>query len=204
MPPRCSAHGPRHGGLRTLTAGAVALLLLPPAGWWGRSQDTPLGSTVCAWAAAQATSRIPSLPQRWVGVLAAYLLRPSAASVARREEFRRLQGWSHPVVGVHIRRTDKLESEAKAHSVAEYMGEAERMCDQLLPSGWAARAAAATAAAASQAQPAGGLPRERLSECSVYLASDEPQVAAEVREAYPHIFTMLDDRAMQAGEAHGK
>jgi hypothetical protein len=43
-----------------------------------------------------------SLLCRWVGVLTSYLLRPSAKSLQRHAEFR------GAVVGVHIRRTDKV------------------------------------------------------------------------------------------------
>jgi len=31
------------------------------------------------------------------------------------------QGLSHPIVGIHVRRTDKVGTEAAFHSVEEYM-----------------------------------------------------------------------------------
>ncbi|WIA15574.1 hypothetical protein OEZ85_002201 [Tetradesmus obliquus] len=78
----------------------------------------------------------------WVGMLASYLLRPSAASLQRHAAFKAANAWAAagPVVGVHIRRTDKLAAEAKLHRVDEYMRHVEYLCDMRLASGWQQRA----------------------------------------------------------------
>jgi hypothetical protein len=128
-----------------------------------------------------------------VGVLTSYLLRPSGASLARHEAFRTANGWGSPIAGVHIRRTDKLEQEAQLHKPEEYMTHVERMCDQQLPSGWQERAL-------QQQQPAGATGAVRHSECSIYLASDEPKVAEEVKQAYRHIHVITNDDSLQTGE----
>ncbi|WIA43735.1 hypothetical protein OEZ86_010161 [Tetradesmus obliquus] len=74
----------------------------------------------------------------WVGMLASYLLRPSAPSLQRHAAFKAANAWAAagPVVGVHIRRTDKLAAEAKLHQVDEYMRHVEYLCDMRLASGW--------------------------------------------------------------------
>ena len=123
---------------------------------------------------------------RWVGVLASYLLRPSALSLQRHAEYRSTHGWASPVVGVHIRRTDKISSgEAKLHSVPEYMSHVERYCDLVLPSGWQQRA--------QSAEP--GNSRN----CTIYLATDEPAVSKEIQENFPHIQVLTDPVALETG-----
>jgi hypothetical protein len=137
-----------------------------------------------------------------VGVLITYLLRPSGASLARHEAFRAANDWRSPVVGVHIRRTDKLEHEAQLHKPQEYMMHVERLCDQQLPSGWQERALQQQQQQQQQQQPADSAAAAgvvRRSECSIYLASDAPAVAAEVKQAYRHIHVIINDAALQTG-----
>uniref|UniRef100_A0A383W6Q5 GT23 domain-containing protein n=1 Tax=Tetradesmus obliquus TaxID=3088 RepID=A0A383W6Q5_TETOB len=144
------------------------------------------------WDVLEAVQLFKSRPQIWwVGVLTSYLLRPSSASLARHAAFRASQQWGSPIVGVHIRRTDKLDMEAKLHQPEEYMTHVERLCDQRLPSGWQERAMQE-----QQQQEAAGSHAQH-SECSIYLASDEPAVAAEVRQAYRHIHVITNDNGLQ-------
>jgi len=103
----------------------------------------------------------------------------------------------------------------------------ERYCDLKLESGWqvkaieaakqtALAAAAAGAASTSFQEAAGGdagaqaaagagdaavAGRVRTSNCSVYLASDEPAVAAEIRQKYRHIHLIVNEPGLKAGEA---
>jgi hypothetical protein len=139
-------------------------------------------------------------------VLASFILRPSAASAARHAEYRSSHAWASPVVGVHIRRTDKVTSkEAKHHSVPEYLAHVERYCDWKLGSGWQERAqqhsqgdAGAVEAAPGQQQPASAdtvsSPR-----CSVYLATDEPAVVKEIQENFPHLHVITNPVALATG-----
>jgi hypothetical protein len=182
-----------------------------------------------------------------------YLMRPSGASLQRPAEFTAANAWAGPIVGVHVRRTDKLAAEAKLHQADEYMQHVEYLCDQRLSSGWqdralrlqkqqvvqgeqqamaqaaaiatggnptdAADAAAASAAAAATAAKGAATARggaaaaaaaaaagrqaklkQRHSECSVYLASDEPAVATEARQKYKHIHIITNDKALQSGK----
>ena len=78
-------------------------------------------------------------------------------------------GFSHPVVGVHVRRTDKVGTEAAFHSIEEYMARVDdwyRKYELLHPP--------ASAAAASASLPAG---RKR----NVFLATDEPLLLDEAK-----------------------
>jgi hypothetical protein len=74
-------------------------------------------------------------------VLSSYLLRPSATSAAVLQQHKAQHAWRSPVVGMHIRRTDKLAFEAAFHSVDEYMRQVQLQCDLALAPGWRAAAA---------------------------------------------------------------
>lgn len=137
-------------------------------------------------------------------MLASYILRPSASSAARHAEYRTSHAWASPVVGVHIRRTDKVTSkEAKQHSVPEYMAHVERYCDWKLGPGWQEHAqhskggagAVGTAAPGLQQQPAAA----SSPHCSVYLATDEPAVVKEIEENFPHIQVITNPVALATG-----
>ena len=123
---------------------------------------------------------------RWIGVLASYLLRPSATSLQVQGDMRRTQNWQSPIVGVHIRRTDKVTSgEAKLHSVDEYMSHVERWCDWKLPPGWQERAVSKPSADNMTLS-------NTADRCSIYLATDEPEVEEDIRERYQHIHVITN------------
>eukprot|EP00775_Hariotina_reticulata_P005938 gene5938-6177_t len=167
----------------------------------------------------------PSIPQDVLDVVGLFHSRPE---IWRLADFRQHQDWASPIVGVHVRRTDKIGGEAFLHNVEEYMQHVERYCDLRLESGWQlkaiqaaknAAAAAATSAAGNASGPVNGssagdakaqaaagagagaaaVPRARTSNCSVYLASDEPAVAEEIRQKYTHIHLMVNEPALKAG-----
>ena len=57
----------------------------------------------------------------WVSQFLKYLLRPQEDTAQMLADAEKDQGLTHPVVGVHVRRTDKVGTEAAFHSVEEYM-----------------------------------------------------------------------------------
>ncbi|KAH8324095.1 hypothetical protein KR074_009011 [Drosophila pseudoananassae] len=57
----------------------------------------------------------------WVGQFLKYLLRPQTTTRDFLTSGMRNLGWERPIVGVHVRRTDKVGTEAACHSVEEYM-----------------------------------------------------------------------------------
>ena len=125
----------------------------------------------------------------WIGMLMKFLLRPSEASVHRQAAV--VFGTGPPVVGVHIRRTDKVTAgEALQYEVDEYMQHVETFCNAKLPSGWQ-----------KQNKSASGSRKE----CVVYVATDEPQILQQVKEGYPHIRLVGDsDVAKVAADQAGR
>ena len=57
----------------------------------------------------------------WVSQFLKYLLRPQPNTAQMLTEAESELGFSKPIVGIHVRRTDKVGTEAAFHSVDEYM-----------------------------------------------------------------------------------
>ncbi|XP_068688113.1 alpha-(1,6)-fucosyltransferase-like [Montipora foliosa] len=57
----------------------------------------------------------------WIGQFTKYLFRFSAETQDKIDEKRALLGFKKPIVGVQVRRTDKINTEAAFHSIEEYM-----------------------------------------------------------------------------------
>lgn len=97
----------------------------------------------------------------WVGQFLKYLLRTQPATQEMLDAGRSKLGFQRPIVGVHIRRTDKVGTEASLHTVDEYMRGVDEYYDQL-----------------EQV--------ERVTRRRVFLASDDAKVIDEARQKYPH------------------
>ncbi|ESN89823.1 hypothetical protein HELRODRAFT_194786 [Helobdella robusta] len=100
----------------------------------------------------------------WVGQLMKYLMRPQPTFQMDIDDVAKDLGFDEGevTVGVHIRRTDKVATEAAFHSLDEYMAHVDTYFDVL-----------DTIAA---------YPKKR----SIYLATDEPSVFQEVAQKYPN------------------
>jgi len=98
----------------------------------------------------------------WVSQFLLYMLRPQPHLTEMLQNTVENFKFEHPIVGVHIRRTDKVGTEAAFHSVEEYMVHVEE---------W--------------------FRKQRLTDPTiksrVYVASDEPRVLGECRKKYPDI-----------------
>ncbi len=95
-----------------------------------------------------------------MGQFLKYMLKPQSALQAELENMRATLNFTHPVVGVHIRRTDKVGTEAGYHSIHEYMPHVElwfKIYEQTHP----------------------------VDSRRVYIATDYPPVIAEARRKYP-------------------
>lgn len=103
----------------------------------------------------------------WVGQILKYLLKPQKKTSDLINEAIKSTGFQKPIVGVHIRRTDKVGTEAALHKVDEYMMWVDEYFDQL-----------------ELKQP--------VEKRRIYLASDEPKVIQETRDKYPH-YEVLGD-----------
>ena len=57
----------------------------------------------------------------FIGQLLKYIMRPSDYMNDYIRKFKQQNQFNHPIVGIHVRRTDKIGTEAKFHSIDEYM-----------------------------------------------------------------------------------
>ena len=98
----------------------------------------------------------------WVSQFLKFMLRPQPHLEQMLQSTVENFKFQHPIVGVHIRRTDKVGTEAAFHSVEEYMTHVQE---------W--------------------FRKQKLTQPDVkprvYVASDEPRVLAECRKKYPEI-----------------
>ena len=98
----------------------------------------------------------------WVSQFLKYILRPQNSTAQFLNDLEIANNLTNPIVGVHIRRTDKLEKEASFHDVNEYMRHVSEYF-QLAE-----------------------IKRGKIvSPKRIYIASDDPSVFSECRENYP-------------------
>ncbi|KAH8270981.1 hypothetical protein KR044_007522 [Drosophila immigrans] len=96
----------------------------------------------------------------WVGQFLKYLLRPQTSTRDFLNSGMRNLGWQRPIVGVHVRRTDKVGTEAAFHGIEEYMTHVEDYYRTLEING-------------------SSVVRR------IFLASDDARVIEEARKKYP-------------------
>lgn len=96
----------------------------------------------------------------WVGQFLKYLLRPQDSLKRAINETTAKLGFQKPIVGIHVRRTDKVGTEAAFHHINEYMKQVESFYRQL-----------------EMVQP---VPVRR-----VYVASDDSSVLEEAKKKFP-------------------
>lgn len=95
----------------------------------------------------------------WVGQFLKYLLRPQGATENMLKIGMERLGFKKPIVGVHVRRTDKVGTEAAFHGIDEYMRYVEDYYQQLEINGTSVKR-------------------------RVFLASDDARVLDEARKKY--------------------
>lgn len=94
----------------------------------------------------------------WYGQLMSYILRLQTSALKKISDFKTSTGYKHPIVGVHIRRTDK-HTEAAFHDVQEYMVQVEDYYAELSLT-------------------------THVEKKRVFVATDEPRVVDEIRTKY--------------------
>lgn len=94
----------------------------------------------------------------WVGQVLKYLMRPQENVKNLLESSKEKLGFEKPIVGIHVRRTDKVGTEAAFHDIDEYMVKVEQYFNQLE-----------------------NPPQVRR----VFVASDDPKVITNARKRYP-------------------
>ncbi|XP_070383400.1 alpha-(1,6)-fucosyltransferase-like isoform X1 [Dermacentor albipictus] len=105
----------------------------------------------------------------WYGQVTAYILRLQNSSRQLMEDFKKKNGYEHPIVAMHIRRTDK-QREAAYHDVAEYMQHAEEFYSALALKGVA--------------------PKKR-----VFIATDDPTVISAIKSKFPSYLVISNQRS---------
>ncbi|WAR12583.1 FUT8-like protein [Mya arenaria] len=96
----------------------------------------------------------------WVGQFVRYILRPNHNLEESLKNKEKRFTFDHPIVGIQVRRTDKLHSEASFHSLQEYMIHVKRWFD-----------------VAETKTP--------IVQRKVYLATDDPSLFTEAEHTYP-------------------
>ncbi|XP_064469233.1 alpha-(1,6)-fucosyltransferase-like [Ornithodoros turicata] len=104
----------------------------------------------------------------WFGQFVAYIMRPSVSLFDNLRETKRNITFRSPIVGLHIRRTDK-RGEAARHEIKEYMEHADEYFANI----------------------AGPVPRR------IYVATEDPSVFPELRKKFPRYVILGDEKASQ-------
>ncbi|KAK2580528.1 hypothetical protein KPH14_006259 [Odynerus spinipes] len=95
----------------------------------------------------------------WVGQVLKYLMRPQDSMQKVLDNAKDKLGFKKPIVGVHVRRTDKVGTEAAYHDIDEYMTKVDQYFDEL---------------------------ETKPDVKRVFLASDDPKVITTARSRYPN------------------
>jgi len=111
----------------------------------------------------------------WIGQFMKYLLRYQPETQAMLDEAKKNMSFQKPIVGVHVRRTDKVGTEAAFHSVDEYMVYVAEFFNKLEM-------------------------KQNVDVRRVYLASDDPSVLPEAKKKYPD-YEFLGDVSVAKGAA---
>lgn len=112
--------------------------------------------------------RLHGHPAVWfIGQFVRYMLRPQPRLAEALQSTLKAMDFKNPIVGVHVRRTDKVGTEAAFHGIEEYMVHIEEYYNRL------------------------ELQRP-VDARRVYLASDDPDVLEDARKKYPK-YTFIGD-----------
>ncbi|XP_058790161.1 alpha-(1,6)-fucosyltransferase isoform X2 [Phymastichus coffea] len=101
----------------------------------------------------------------WVGQVLKYTMRPNENTRLLLKNKKKAMNFSNPIVGVHIRRTDKVGTEAAFHDIDEYMLKVEQYYDSL---------------------------KVKPNKKKIFLASDDPKVILAVKRRYSEYEIIAD------------
>ncbi|XP_044727696.1 alpha-(1,6)-fucosyltransferase [Chrysoperla carnea] len=101
----------------------------------------------------------------WVGQMLKYLLRPQQSLAEKLQQATRNLNFKSPIVGIHVRRTDKIGTEAAFHSIEEYMSHVNDYYDRL--------------------ELMMSTQNQQLDQRRVYIATDDPKVITAAKRQYP-------------------
>ncbi|XP_041468752.1 alpha-(1,6)-fucosyltransferase-like isoform X2 [Lytechinus variegatus] len=111
----------------------------------------------------------------WMGQLVMYIQRPQPSFQKDIDKMKEAIGFTHPIVGLHVRRTDKIGTEASFHAIEEYMFHAIEYYQRLER-------------------------RQKVPVRKIYLATDDANLLKEAEEKYPdYVFIGDHSIAKSAG-----
>lgn len=113
----------------------------------------------------------------WMGQLKKYILRYQPEVLEAIERTQKKLSFKNPIVGIQIRRTDKLTlKEGESYPIERYMSFAEEYFDQL--------------------EISGSLEKRRI-----FLATEDPKVFREIQEKYPNYEIIFNMEASKEAES---
>ncbi|KAI7799328.1 alpha-(1,6)-fucosyltransferase isoform X1 [Triplophysa rosa] len=115
----------------------------------------------------------------WVSQFVKYLVRPQAWLEKEIRETGVKLGFKHPIIGVHVRRTDKVGTEAAFHPIEEYMVHVEEHFQYM-----------------SQ--------RIHVDKKRVYLATDDPSLLQEAQTKYADYEFISDNTISWSASLHNR
>ncbi|XP_055042645.2 alpha-(1,6)-fucosyltransferase isoform X2 [Misgurnus anguillicaudatus] len=115
----------------------------------------------------------------WVSQFVKYLIRPQAWLEKEIQQTGVKLGFKHPIIGVHVRRTDKVGTEAAFHPIEEYMVHVEEHFQYL-----------------SQ--------RAHVDKKRVYLATDDPSLLQEAQTKYADYEFISDNSISWSASLHNR
>ncbi|XP_042856790.1 alpha-(1,6)-fucosyltransferase-like [Penaeus japonicus] len=107
----------------------------------------------------------------WMGQFFQYSMRLTGAFQDYVEKLGARLGYKGPIVGVHVRRTDKLNREARLIKLEEYMEAVDDFFDDLEV-------------------------REKVATRRIYLATDDPRVLQEAKKKYPNYELVFNEESV--------
>lgn len=113
----------------------------------------------------------------WIGQIAKYILKPGPAMQKAINETISKMNFKPPMVGVHIRRTDKVGTEAAYHHLHEYMAHVKDYYDQIELT-------------------------KKVDVRRVYIATDDAYVLENAREKYPEYVFLGDPSIAKTAATH--
>ncbi|CAD5121378.1 DgyrCDS9898 [Dimorphilus gyrociliatus] len=118
---------------------------------------------------AERLDRLHGSPGVWfVGQFMKYLLKPNSDLLKEIEKAENRLDFKGPIVGVHVRRTDKIGTEASFHSIEEYMYHVEDYYKYLEKQ------------------------NKDIGKKRIYLATDDPELLSEATMKYPNYVFVSD------------
>ncbi|XP_016317189.1 alpha-(1,6)-fucosyltransferase-like [Sinocyclocheilus anshuiensis] len=115
----------------------------------------------------------------WVSQFVKYLVRPQAWLEKEIQETCVKLGFKHPIIGVHVRRTDKVGTEAAFHPIEEYMVHVEEQFQYMAQRG-------------------------HVDKKRVYLATDDPSLLQEAKTKYTDYEFISDNSISWSASLHNR